>query len=171
MILDLRPYEDFPVNVQTTYEKPGFTIEREDLIEIISVATELSIQYSDDEYFCQGTITGRLVLECARCLKHYETDVTGKTDFIVRSAGPVDPDLADVPDDEEYAEMVDKQQADITTIARQTVGLAIAIKPVCDESCQGLCSQCGVNKNEKECKCDTDKIDERWDGLRGLSQK
>ena len=171
MILDLRPYEDFPVSVKTTYDRPGFSLDRDDLIEIISVAVDLSIQYSDNEYFCQGTITGRLVLECARCLKHYETDIKGKTDFIIRNSDKVDPDLKDVPDDEEYAEMVDKQQADISGIARQAVGLAIPIKPVCDPDCQGFCSQCGVNKNEKECKCETDKIDERWDGLRGLSQK
>ncbi|MFC1568828.1 DUF177 domain-containing protein [bacterium] len=46
--------------------------------------------------------------------------------------------------------------------------LSVPSKIICNEKCKGLCSQCGVNFNEKSCTCSHDSTDPRWDALKKL---
>ena len=169
MILDLKQHDEFPIKVDLVADSDKPELERDDIIRTEQIRASLSIQHSGEEYFCQGTIEGDIVMECARCLGEFVGTYSGKTDFIVRCYQPVKADEKDVPDDEEYVDLLDDSTADISYIVNQTLMLALPMKPICQESCKGLCSNCGVNKNEKECDCKTQAYDERWEGLSGLS--
>ena len=46
-------------------------------------------------------------------------------------------------------------------LLREQFYLALPMKPLCREECQGLCPQCGVNRNVEACQCST-----RWDDPR-----
>ena len=39
------------------------------------------------------------------------------------------------------------------------------IKNLCKKNCKGICPQCGVNLNNKECACSEKFSDERWKPL------
>ena len=60
---------------------------------------------------------------------------------------------------------------DITEDVRQTILLAVPLKLVCRENCQGLCPTCGVNWNDAPCSCREESVDTRWDALRNLGTK
>ncbi len=43
---------------------------------------------------------------------------------------------------------------DITEDIRQEIILGVSSKILCEEDCKGICTNCGVNLNNEECKCD-----------------
>jgi uncharacterized protein len=49
--------------------------------------------------------------------------------------------------------------------------LNVPMRAVCREDCQGLCPDCGINRNLASCGCDEARIDPRWEALRGLQEK
>ncbi len=172
MILDLREFVDFPAKAHLEADPGELVVERDDVLDVKKAAVDLSIQKSGEEYFCQGVVTGSIEIECARCLEPYTAEVSGKTDFIVRSAIRDDSRDKDVVDNEQYIFLEgDDVRADITESVRQTLALTVPLKPVCDKECRGLCAQCGANLNLAPCSCDQEKTDSRWDGLKGLARE
>lgn len=59
-------------------------------------------------------------------------------------------------------------KVDLGPIARQQLLLEVPINAVCKADCQGLCSTCGSNLNEKDCGHEADPIDPRLASLRSL---
>jgi len=42
---------------------------------------------------------------------------------------------------------------------------------LCDESCLGLCAECGANRNREKCGCETSLVDDRWGALQGIREQ
>jgi uncharacterized protein len=172
MILDMREFEDFPATAHLEARPGEIEVDRDDVLEIETAKVDLSIQSSGEEYFCQGRVVGLVRLECARCLAEFTAEITGNIDFIVRAEGSPDTRNVDVIDDEEYVFLKgDDLQADVTSNIRQTLGLAVPMKPLCHADCRGLCATCGANRNETPCDCNQTRGDGRWEGLSGLASK
>jgi len=170
MILDLHQFEDFPVEVLIEAKAGEIEAFREDVTGVDRVEIQLAIQKAGEEYFCQGSVAGQVRMECARCLREFSTELTGRADFIVRSEPTGDGHRAEIYDDEDYVFFRGNNlRADITDIVTQTLVLATPIKPICSEDCKGLCPVCGCNRNEKSCTCGQDRIDSRWEGLADLT--
>jgi len=53
---------------------------------------------------------------------------------------------------------------DLSEDIRQAILLAIPVKPICRENCQGLCPFCGQNLNLVKCEC-SPPSDSRWSKL------
>ena len=51
---------------------------------------------------------------------------------------------------------------------REQFYLALPMKPLCVETCRGLCPACGINLNQASCECDTAWQDPRLAGLKAL---
>ena len=143
-------------------------LEFESFKNVRKVSAKLSVQKTDDEFFCQGHVFGTVDMECARCLGTFQVDLETPIDFIVR-ASEERPDQNDVLDDEDYAWFTRNElRADITELVRQALILASPMKPICSDDCQGLCPKCGGNLNERSCSCKAGKTDPRWDELKRL---
>ncbi|MGD8921658.1 MAG: DUF177 domain-containing protein [Candidatus Zixiibacteriota bacterium] len=170
MILDLHQFEDFPAEVSIEAKANEIEAFRDDVLGIDRVEVHLAIQKAGEEYFCQGSVAGRVRMECARCLGEFSAELTGGADFIVRSEITGDSNRAEIYDDEDYVFFRGNDlRADITDIVKQTLVLATPMKPICSEDCKGLCPVCGCNRNEKSCTCGQDRIDSRWEGLADLT--
>jgi uncharacterized protein len=169
MILDLRDLEDFPARLVLEAQPGEIEPDHSDLTAIEKVRLNLQVQKSGEEYFCQGKISARVNLECARCLKDYDQDVTAETDFIIRGDEPPT-DSRGARDDEDYVLLQrDDLQADVSPMVRQAIILVLPMKPLCSEQCRGLCPECGANLNDGECGCKRERIDPRWEGLKDLA--
>lgn len=114
-----------------------------------------------------GRISVRLKQCCSRCLEDMVT-------------------VLNVPFSEEYRETDLKEdgeapdaevnyfsgnEIDITDLIRETILLAEPIKPVCSETCRGLCPKCGANLNINTCGCNSAKVDPRLAVLGKLLSK
>ena len=167
MILNLREFEDFPANKALAVDPNSFEQVREDVREIKELVLDLAIQKSGEEYYCQGKLIAKAVIECSRCLVDFDTILEEPTDFVICS--DIRASDEDVIDDEDYAFMKGNDlRVDLTDIIHQALVLSLPLKPLCSETCRGLCPSCGINLNLKECDCPRNIPDERWDGLKGL---
>ena len=173
MILDLRQFESFPAEIVLNGDSGSVNLDFQGLNELKSIQVDLRIQESGEEYFCQGTVNATVNIECSRCLNGFEKKIKNTIDFIACAESlHADVEEKDVLDSEDYAFFVGGNiQADISDILRQSIILSVSLKPLCADDCQGLCSQCGLNLNEKTCSCETKKIDPRWESLKKLSEQ
>lgn len=173
MILDLRQFESFPAEIVLSGDSSSLTLDFQGLNELKSLEVVVRIQESGEEYFCQGTVNATVNIECSRCLNGFDKEIDSSLDFIACAESlHAKVDEKDVLDTEDYAYFTGGDiQADITDVLRQAIILSLSLKPLCSDDCQGLCSQCGVNLNEQQCSCKTEKIDPRWEGLKKLSEQ
>jgi uncharacterized protein len=118
----------------------------------------------------KGHLKAAMEAECDRCLE--------------AAAFPVDSDfeLYYRPVEEGYGEEVaiDKSEAEmgfyegdgieLNDVLREFVLLALPMQRVCSESCKGICPVCGQNRNQKDCGCHAEAVDERWAALKNLSK-
>jgi uncharacterized protein len=171
MILDLREFEEFPAR-KIVQAGPGALEPFADtVVSVEGVTVSADIQKAGEEYFCQAAVTVRIIGECVRCLTHYPTELTGRTDFII-CPDTEETRLKASEDDEDYVFFKGTNlRVDISEPVRQAAVLAMPLKLLCSEDCRGLCPQCGTNLNERTCDCVKESIDPRWEGLRGLTSE
>lgn len=122
------------------------------------------------EHLVRGELSFTGDLECARCADPYP--FSSETGFTVRYRPvPATEEVAletEVTSDQLDVEFTDERQIPLRKLAVEQVQLAIPMKPLCDESCRGLCVGCGANRNREQCACDTKVTDPRWEGLSAL---
>jgi uncharacterized protein len=51
---------------------------------------------------------------------------------------------------------------------REVALLALPMRLVCGENCKGICAVCGQNRNQRECTCARQTVDDRWSQLKSL---
>ena len=57
---------------------------------------------------------------------------------------------------------------DVIEMLREQFQLALPMKPLCAESCRGLCPECGANLNRANCGCNPKWVDPRLAPLKAL---
>lgn len=130
------------------------------------IEVELTATKTGDEIIIQGLLTTMAGMDCSRCLGRFERPVSSKLQFVVQLLEMSSPQDSD---DEDFVILPKTtQEYDLSQRVREAVLLELPLKPLCIESCLGLCSLCGTNLNESECDCTPDKTDERWESLRQL---
>ncbi len=113
-------------------------------------------------------ITGEVHVACDRCLSEYNLPID--TDFnLVFHRGT----RSRVPEGIEEDDFillteVNEQGYDIFPRVREEVILELPIKFLCSATCKGLCSKCGANLNERDCGCNREGGDPRWESLKKL---
>jgi uncharacterized protein len=124
----------------------------------------------------RAELTATVAADCSRCLspvidtlkipmtlryvprQEFATRPNAETD--TASHATFDPDLDEEP--------FDGRRIDLAPALREHLMLALPMGELCREDCQGLCPQCGQNKNEKSCDCRPETVDPRWQRLKEL---
>lgn len=118
-------------------------------------------------YEVAGTINATMNESCSRCLEAVTIVLTIPFDEEYREA--------DIAKNNEDAELefnyFNSDEIEITDLIRENILLAKPLKPVCSESCRGLCPECGANLNISTCGCNPIKIDPRLAVLEKLLSK
>ncbi len=167
MILDLRVFDEYPAEATIFADPTELGRFDECLLQIKAASVELAIQKSADEYYCQGQVKVRAVMECARCLGEFETELSGDISFVL--CAEQDAKAHGGSDEEEYVFFEGNDlRADIVVPVRQALVLSMPMKPLCSEGCRGICPTCGANLNERTCDCKIETPDPRWDSLKKL---
>ncbi|MBP2663921.1 MAG: Large ribosomal subunit accumulation protein YceD [Firmicutes bacterium] len=150
---------------KTSAEELGLGKEQLSLSECVIV--EGLITNKGMSFEVTGKISTHVKQCCSRCLEEMVTLLTAVFSEEYREA-----------DFKESGEVVDSEinyfkgdEIDITDLVRETLLLAEPIKPLCSESCRGLCSRCGVNLNLNTCGCNLVKVDPRLAVLEKLLSK
>ena len=122
-----------------------------------------------------GTVKTELELACSRCLEPFRMPIDREFDLRYLPAGAAehagDDDEDEVEDDDVAITFYRDEQIDLDELLREQFYLALPMKPLCREDCQGICPQCGTNRNTAPCDCNPQYEDPRLAGLKTFLEK
>jgi uncharacterized protein len=107
----------------------------------------------------RGNLSGHMELACSRCLEFFAAPATIDFDLLLvpgpANASPAEEELSLTDLDRDYytGEIVD-----LESLLREQIILMMPLKPLCDETCKGLCPHCGANLRRETCVCKTDNV-------------
>jgi uncharacterized protein len=110
------------------------------------------IEKMGEDYLLRANLRGEIATTCARCLEpaavaiNLPLAVTFVSTEADKTGDDEDPDVIALKGGE----------IDVGDEVRDEIVLALPINPVCTESCKGLCTVCGGNRNVTACACKTE---------------
>ena len=122
---------------------------------------------TDRGVWARGFLTTTAPFVCSRCLGS----------FTERLGLPIDEQYYPVVDlntgkslapstlEEGAFHLSPSHEVNLREAVRQTALTVQPLKPLCRLDCQGLCPQCGANRNEVSCACASEATDPRWGPL------
>lgn len=130
---------------------------------------EVRTQYyrAGHELFFQGEVHGGVIGHCARCLEEYVFEFAKDFSVVLVPRQQLAEDVA-LNDDDLDLSYYDGEEIDLSPLVREQIILALPTRPLCRESCRGLCPQCGVDLNVQSCQCAAATGDPRLAVLRNL---
>lgn len=136
------------------------------LVSPVKARLELTKAYS--EIIVAGNVSAELELECSRCLKKYRRIMNEPVNVVYHPLAEIGTDRHELKDDEMDMGFYQGEELDLQELIREQVMLNIQMKPLCDENCKGICSQCGTDLNTDTCNCEEKKVDSRLEILKKL---
>jgi uncharacterized protein len=109
-----------------------------------------------------GSIKISVSMRCSRCLGDFSSplDIDFKEEYA--PSEEYDPEgEPELTDSELNLGFYTNDEIDAGELVKEQVLLAVPMKPLCNNDCRGICSECGTNLNEGVCNCSTEKIDPR----------
>lgn len=112
-----------------------------------------------ETFLVKGAVETVVRIPCSRCLEPFDSNIT--TDFSA-AAVPEIPSMADGEIASETELTADEIEViaysgniiDLRDEIAQQIIMALPIKPLCRDTCMGLCNRCGANLNKTSCQCD-----------------
>jgi uncharacterized protein len=142
----------------------------EDVIAVpVGAELELDLRLESvmDGVLVTGTVTAPVSGECGRCLIAVNDTLTVPIQelFLYPEASA---DQGSGHGDEDELPQLLGDLLDLTPTLRDAVVLALPLKPLCREDCQGLCATCGERVEDLPDDHTHDTTDTRWGALAGL---
>jgi uncharacterized protein len=126
-----------------------------------NIQVDCTVRRMRETVFAEGTVSAALAISCCRCLEPASLPVGGpfRYTFAPPPAQPTE-ECELTADDLEFA-YYEEDTIDLDGVVFEQILLQIPLKPLCRESCRGLCPHCGINRNEADCRCESQSFDER----------
>jgi len=144
LALQFSKSEDWLRKMLSEEDKAGFSADRIDgQCSVTKIGKMVSVK---------GNITAGINLECSRCLESFTLPIKTVYEYTFLPA-------EDMPGNEE-TELTGEDLGlsyyrndtiDLDPIILEQIVIQIPIKPLCKESCKGLCPVCGINLNVASC--------------------
>jgi len=137
------------------------------------VHLEMDVHKDGEAYRATGRVATKLQLECGRCLEPFEIAVDSPFELRYVPLVEVPPAGEDggereVAEDDLTTAFYKEDSIDLGELMHEQFVLALPMKPLCKESCKGLCVHCGANRNGETCACAPEWTDPRLAALKGL---
>ncbi|KMM45270.1 metal-binding protein [Cellulomonas sp. A375-1] len=133
------------------------------------VELDLRLEAVMEGVLVTGSVRGRAIGECVRCLGEVveDVDVTLTELYVYPERAAAATEAGD--EDEDVREL-QGDLIDLETALRDAVVPALPFQPLCREDCPGLCSECGAPlADDPDHSHET--LDPRWAALGGLASQ
>ena len=175
MFLSVKEMELRKIRFDETFEAGQIDFSGEDLEQTSPLAAKGVAELlarTDGEVRIQGRYTVEMAAQCDRCLGRARFDLNAGFDLFYRPMSQIARE-EEVEIDEGEAEIgfYEGGGMELEDILREQVLLALPMQRVCSDVCKGICPVCGKNRNETECACKPESVDDRWGALRKLELK
>lgn len=133
------------------------------------ITGNIHLERHDDNILVRGRLRGELNYTCSRCLDVFAAPLAAEFDLLLRIGREPVPALEHELDPGEMDEdFFQGDELDLNGILQEQILLAMPLKPLCREECQGLCRQCGANLNREQCSCTASKLHSSFADLEKL---
>ena len=134
--------KDYSISVESL-DIPNLTFSEPNVSCVLSCVSE------NQRFKLNGNLSCDLLIDCDRCLTEFQNHQDILFSLILTSQNNLD--------SEENNEIIffteDLERIDISPFIKDTIQLSIPMKFLCEKSCEGLCSHCGINLNLQSCCC------------------
>ena len=171
MLLDLSKLHGQREHFERAFQPSVFEPQDEDYRVAAPVELAMDVAKSGPGVF---RVTGRAVttlrLECGRCLDEFEVPVDARFELryvphVEATSGEREREI----DEDDLATSFHREGTiDVVDMLREQFQLALPMKPLCAQSCSGLCPECGANLNRDACGCEPTWEDPRLAPLKRL---
>ena len=163
--LDLQAVLDEPVPFSFDLPFSLESLDREPLRELSPVRLEGTVSRIEGGHRLDARCRFEGKLECSRCLNPYSFSHDEPFTLLLYPRRPGAPDVRELSRDDLDVSFYDGDEVDVAPIAEERVQMAIPMKPLCREDCQGICPSCGADRNAAPCECAPESGDPRWSAL------
>ena len=169
MKLDLRRFRGQTERIEQQYQPSAFRLEDEDFRLVAPVEFQADVHKDASKVRMSGRVRTTLETSCSRCLESFTVPVDAPFDLMfLPAAANTGEAEQQVADDDVGVSFYKDDEIDLGDVMREQFYLALPMKPLCREDCQGLCPVCGRNRNRETCDCKTDWVDPRMESLKKL---
>ncbi|NLV91247.1 MAG: DUF177 domain-containing protein [Firmicutes bacterium] len=129
-------------------------------------------------FMVEGRVESQMEFTCSRCLTPFTYHLSGgfSEEYLPKDSERYDQwrereeSSGEYPVEEEVR-FYDHTYLEISDTLRDAFYLAVPMKIVCKDDCQGICPNCGQSKNDVQCDCKPDNTDLRWAALKELLEE
>ena len=157
----LNKHYNFTVNL------PYLTVGQEKVVFDGPIKVEADLVFTQKDVLVEGKITAKAQVICHCCLEQFILDIEAPLKEIFVTTAQYDL-LTEKEQEEGNINWYQNDQINLLPLIEQALYLALPMKAVCKENCQGLCPRCGCNLNVNKCECRDDKVDPRLAVLQQL---
>ncbi|MEW6685781.1 MAG: DUF177 domain-containing protein [Candidatus Edwardsbacteria bacterium] len=122
----------------------------------------LRLTKTGDNLSLLGKVEFTTEMECSRCLNRYQRELVGEVDILYQKTPPHIKYAKSMSKHTRKVELTTEElkvveysstNLNLSPQVREAIILALPLKSLCKEDCQGLCPKCGKNLNEGMCNC------------------
>jgi uncharacterized protein len=173
LLLDLSLLREARERVDRTFDPSSFPVSGDEAFRVEApVRLVFDISKDGKQFHLVGRVDTTLGLACGRCLDpfSFRADLPFDLLYLPHTENVAEGEI-EVEDDDLTTAFYQDQQIDLGQLVREQLYLALPMKPLCRESCRGLCPECGTNLNTGTCRCVREWTDPRLESLRSLVDK
>ncbi|MBC8496622.1 MAG: DUF177 domain-containing protein [Chloroflexi bacterium] len=132
----------------------------DDDLELDNLSGEINFSRTSEGLLAQAEFSAITESTCGRCLEKVYQPLESKFAELFTLPAHADEDTELV--------LPHNGKIDFSPILREYMLLEMPINSICHPDCQGLCPECGVNRNHESCNCAVEIIDPRFSVLKSL---
>ena len=170
MLLDLSRFRGTHDHIDRVMDPSGLEAGGEPFRVVEAVRLVFDVNRDGTSFRLVGRAASVLELTCSRCVEAYRWPVAADFDllYLPEADNTGEGDL-EVQDEDLNVAFYRAETIDLGQMVREQFYLAVPMKPLCADTCRGLCPACGTNLNNASCECRREWSDPRLSGLKVLA--
>ena len=159
-----------PPGTERRYEVHGATIRLPDDLRLTEpLEGTVRITRTNRGVVVDANLDTAIAGSCSRCLRDIEiAEHVEIHEEVLPSADLATGRPVDAAAEPEVARLTNHHELDLGALAADAISLEEPIAPLCEESCPGLCIECGERLGPDHVAHDTDDVDPRLAALKGF---
>lgn len=171
LLLDLARIRKSQDRFEQVYTPEEIPVDGDAFVVAAPVTLAFDIFKDGERFRLVGRVATTLTLTCSRCLEGFALPIDSAFDlqYVPGTAPAEDREAeAEIEADDLGTAYYEDEKIDLGQLVQEQFYLALPMKPLCGETCRGLCAQCGTNLNRGDCSCSPKWQDPRFAALSAL---
>ena len=134
-----------------------------------SILSDLTVMHEYDSVRASGHVSAKVSFVCSRCLATYADDLSSSFTIFYRKASSntmIEEEELELNEQDLVSSTYSGDEIDFTREIQEQLAMEVPLKPLCSESCKGLCQICGIDLNLNSCSCQLEQAGSKFSSLK-----